>query len=55
VGIEISPIDKHILYSKVNEEYDNMLIFGYGNTPIEKMEMGIELLAESINKSKILS
>lgn len=50
-GIEISSIDKHILYSTVNEEYDNMLIFGYGNTPIEKMETGIELLAEAVNKS----
>lgn len=53
-GIEISSIDKHILYSTVNEEYDNMLIFGYGNTPIEKIETGIELLAEVINKSQLL-
>lgn len=49
-GIEISSMNKHILNSAQNEEYDNMLIFGYGNTPIEKMEMGIELLAEIINK-----
>lgn len=25
-----------------------MLIFGYGNTPLEKMEAGIELLAELV-------
>jgi len=50
-GIEISSIDKHILYSKLKEEYDNVLIFGYGNTPIERMETGIELLVEIINKS----
>jgi GntR family transcriptional regulator/MocR family aminotransferase len=53
-GIEISSIDKHILYSTGDEEYENMLIFGYGNTAIEKMETGIELLAEVINKSPVL-
>jgi GntR family transcriptional regulator / MocR family aminotransferase len=37
-GIEISSIDKHILDFTSNEEYENVLIFGYGNTPIEKME-----------------
>jgi GntR family transcriptional regulator/MocR family aminotransferase len=51
-GIEISSIDKHLLPSAIHKEYDNMLIFGYGNTPIEKMETGIELLAEVINESK---
>lgn len=48
-GIEISSMDKHLLPSAIHKEYDNMLIFGFGNTPIEKMEMGIELLAEVIN------
>lgn len=51
-GLEISSIGKYILNSTENEKHDNILIFGYGNTPIEKMESGIELLAEIINKSK---
>ena len=53
-GIEINSIDKYLLPSTINAEYDNVLIFGYGNTPIEKMETGIELLAEIVNKSPIL-
>lgn len=51
LGIEISSLNEYLLYSTVNEEYDNVLIFGYGNTPIDKMETGIELLAEAIIKS----
>lgn len=51
-GIEISSIDKHFLHSKIYAENENVLIFGYGNTPIEKMETAIELLAEIINESR---
>ena len=50
-GIEISSIDKHLLYSEINAEYNNILIFGYGNTPYDQIEIGIELLAETISKS----
>lgn len=49
-GIEISSIHKHILNSTKNEEYGNLLIFGYGNTHVEKMKAGVELLAEIINR-----
>lgn len=50
-GIEISPVDKYLLPSAMNSQYENALIFGYGNTPINKMEKGIELLADIINFS----
>jgi GntR family transcriptional regulator/MocR family aminotransferase len=51
-GIEISLVDKHLLDTETNEEYHNTLIFGYGNTPIEKMETGIEMLSSIMKEHK---
>lgn len=48
-GIEISQVEKYMLPSVLNLQNKNALVFGYGNTPIEKMENGIELLADIIN------
>lgn len=49
-GIEIACEGKHLLDATRSETYQNALIFGYGNTPIEKMEMGIDLLASVLKK-----
>lgn len=51
-GIEISPAEKYLLPSAMNSQYKNALIFGYGNTPINKMENGVELLADIINSKE---
>lgn len=51
-GVEIASVGKLLVHSELKEEYDNALIFGYGNTPIDKMKTGIEILASIINKHK---
>lgn len=50
-GIEIASVGKHLVNSTLSKEYDNALIFGYGNTSIEEMETGIKILASIIDKS----
>jgi GntR family transcriptional regulator/MocR family aminotransferase len=43
-GIQISAVNKHYLSAGPNTPYDQSLIFGYGNTKIEEMEAGIQIL-----------
>lgn len=44
-GIEIASGKKHVLPLQADDQYDHSLIFGYGNTPIHKLEQGVELLS----------
>lgn len=48
-GVEISSVKKHYLSAEISTPYDNSLIFGYGNTKIDDMEKGIEIIYSLIN------
>ncbi len=50
-NIEITAINKHYIVDHTVCQIDNTLIFGYGNTKIEQMEMGIRLLANIIENN----
>ena len=47
-GLEIAPMRKYCLSEESERKYENTLIFGYGNTPIESMEAGVKCLAGQI-------
>ena len=47
-GLEITPMSKYCLSEASERKYENTLIFGYGNTPIESMEAGVKCLAKQI-------
>lgn len=47
-GIQITAVNKHYLSIEPSTPYDQSLIFGYGNTKIEEMEMGIKILSSVI-------
>ena len=42
-----------MMHLDIREEYDNIPIFGCGNTPVEKIDEGIKMLAEIISKKVI--
>ena len=48
-GIEISSVNKHYLTNTATTPYDHSLIFGYGNTKIEDMEMGVQILKKCLS------
>ena len=45
-GVQITAVNKHYLSAETSTPYDHSLIFGYGNTKIEDMEKGIEILSK---------
>jgi GntR family transcriptional regulator/MocR family aminotransferase len=47
-GVEIAAARKHYISDGKITPYDNVLIFGYGNTKIEDMETGVKLLSLAI-------
>lgn len=47
-GIQITTVSKHYLSTEVSTLYDRSLIFGYGNTKMEEIEMGIKILSSII-------
>ncbi len=52
-GIEIDTVSKHLLNPSNDSPYNNTLIFGYGNIPMNKIEYGIDLLSsvlQNINR-----
>lgn len=51
-GIEISAVSKHLYKEGCSENYDNLLIFGYGNTAVDKIESGINTLYKIIKGEK---
>lgn len=43
--IEVTPVKKHYIINENNDSrYDNSLIFGYGNTNVDEIEIGIKKL-----------
>lgn len=49
-GIQISAVNKHWLPGKVSSQYENSLIFGYGNTDLKSMEAGVNRLNAILNE-----
>lgn len=45
-GIEITAVNKHYIDTDIKGKYDNALLFGYGNTNLQKVEAAIKQLAE---------
>jgi GntR family transcriptional regulator/MocR family aminotransferase len=50
-GLEIASVNKHMLNSSIETQYNNALVLGYGNTPIDKIEIGIDLLSSAVGKT----
>jgi GntR family transcriptional regulator/MocR family aminotransferase len=48
-GVEITPVAAHLLEPSANSSYADALIFGYGNTPIDDMERGVQLLSSVLS------
>ena len=47
-GIEITPMNRYCISEESEKKYENALVFGYGNTPIESMAAGVKCLAGQI-------
>jgi GntR family transcriptional regulator/MocR family aminotransferase len=51
-GIEIAPMSKYCCTKEEKTKYENVLVFGYGNTPMESMASGVECLEKQIREHK---
>ncbi|KXL53475.1 HTH-type transcriptional regulatory protein GabR [Anaerotignum neopropionicum] len=47
-GVQISAVSQHCLSEKTKSQYDQGLIFGYGNTTMEDIDRGVKILSRVI-------
>ena len=52
-GIQISAVSKHWLPAGSNSQYENSLIFGYGNTDQRSIEAGVNRLYAILNEHRL--
>jgi GntR family transcriptional regulator/MocR family aminotransferase len=50
-GVQIATIQQHCLSEKTKLQYDHALIFGYGNTAMEDIERGVNILFMTIKRN----